>query len=96
MNKQDKWIGIINTILSSKDCSAKELEQLIGKLVRASLIMPRLIAFIKPLWTAFYATKNGLASINQDCIDILLLWIKIIYRCAADLLISKLLLRMPT
>jgi len=45
----NKWVLIITTILQSDDYSEKKLERLMGKLIRASMIMPGSIAFIKPL-----------------------------------------------
>ena len=60
------------------------------------MIMPGLIAFIKPLWISLYSTAKGRVKLNQDCKDMLLLWINIIHQCIEGLPISKLLIHMPT
>ena len=60
-------------MLSSYDYSEKELKCLIGKLIRASIIIPGSIAFIKLLWFSLYSTMKGWVKLNQDCKDILYL-----------------------
>ena len=83
-------------MLSLNECSAKELKRLIGKLIRASMIMLGSIAFLKPLWSTLYSATRGQAILDKACKESLYIWIGIIYCCTDRLSIVKLLVRMPT
>jgi len=54
ITKGAKWKGVIAIMIESEQSPAKELEKLIGKLVRVSIIIPGSNTFIKPLRRAFY------------------------------------------
>ena len=48
-DKFTKWTKSINDVLSNGYCSLKELERLIGKLVRTSRIIPGSQCYLKPI-----------------------------------------------
>ena len=65
--KGNKWKSIITVILTNKECPAKELECLIGKLVCLLLIVPGASSFLKPLQSALYSAKAGIVKLDSVC-----------------------------
>ena len=57
---------------------AKELERLISKLIRVSIIKPGSNAFIKSLRKALFAAVRGIAILDDTCILDLKLWLDLI------------------
>jgi len=53
--KGNKWIKLINTMIESKHPSTKDLEKLIGRLVRVSIITPGSLSYLRAIRSAFYS-----------------------------------------
>ena len=81
---------------NDKTCRPKELEKLIGKLGRLSMIIPGSSAFIVAIRQAFYSTSDGWAILNQTCEFDLSLWLETINLGTEGVPLEKLLLRLPS
>ena len=95
ITKGNKWIAIILDMIDHRKSSAKELEKLIGRLIRVLIIISGSSSFLKPLRIAFYSVKNRRAFLNDTCVEDLKLWISIIKKSIEGVPISKLILHLP-
>ena len=95
-DKFTKWTKSIKDILSNGNCTAKELERLMSKLVRTSRIMPGLQCFLKLIRTCFYSSSSGLIKLSHSALDDLRFWLHLLLRARDGVNINTLLLRLPS
>jgi len=69
---------MIEKFIQDINIPSKDLEKLIGRLVRVSIIIPGSSSFLRDLCHAFYNAKNGISHLNNICLEDLRIWIQII------------------
>ena len=83
-------------MIRDENCFAKDLEYLIGKLVRVSMILLGSECFLKLLRNTLHLAKGGRMLFNEVIILDLKFWVKLIDGGIAGFSMSKIILRMIT
>ena len=95
--KEAAWTETINQFLTDGHCSAKEMERTIGRLVRASIILPGASAYIVHLRRIFWAQKrSGSIVLDKRAREHLAFWCGLLEVAKRGTKIASLVLRMPT
>ena len=91
-DKAQEWSLMIDDLLTDKKYSAFNLEKLIGRLVRTSLILPGSSAFLSNLYQEFYKNKGQDITLDYEICEDLEFWKKIINKAKAGTNINGLVL----
>lgn len=97
-DKHIAWSSDITDIMTSTTCTRKELEQLIGRLNHASLIIPMARFFLGSLRHRFAKArhKGSVINFNKSEIKILNLWIQLLLVANKGINFNLINLRRPT
>ena len=90
--KSQEWLLMIEDLLTTKQCSAHNLEKLIGRLVRTSLILPGSSAFLSNLYQEFYKNKGQDIILDCETCEDLEFWKRLINKAKAGTNINGLVL----
>ena len=95
VTKGNRWIKDISNHIDQKTITPKELEKLIGRLVRASIIIPGSNIFLTPLRSLFYSSNGHRIHIQPNIIMCFEFLKKVITRSILGATINRIILRKP-
>ena len=96
-DKASKWQGLIKTMLDAGACSAKEMERMIGRFVRVTIIIPAAKAYIIHLRRIFHQQKvRGTITLDRKARDQLDFWRRMFDVATQGAKLETIVMRMPT
>ena len=97
-DKYKAWTRDILNLISTKKCTRKELEQLVGRLIHASTMIPTSRFFLGAFYKKIYRVKHDKSILHLNRIDLqlLLLWRSFLTKAEKGINLNLLSFRCPT